>query len=94
MMNTMILVSRSFHDFPVTLDQNGWWVKIETEELLNSLLHSNHRYFTYQIYFGRALNTNKSNNKMNRNTEFLKVLEAVQCVTNLRKTSTIDLNNN
>ena len=74
--NTMkwILASRLLHSCQAILSQNGWWVKIKAERTSNSSLHSNYKYFTYQIYFGRALNTNKSNNKMNRNNEYLKVL--------------------
>ena len=34
MTNTMILVSRSFHNFPVILDQNGWWIETQAGELL------------------------------------------------------------
>ena len=52
------------------------------------------KYFTYKIYFGRALDTYKSNDKMNRNDNIFKGNEALDGVTLLHKTSTIGKNNN
>ena len=70
MTNTMILISRSFHNFPAILDQNGWWVKIETEELLTPYSIQVKNISLNKYISDEALNTIKSNDKMNRNTEF------------------------
>ena len=51
--------------------------------------------FTYKIYFGRALDTYKSNDKMNRHRYIFKDNEALAGVTLLHNTSTIGkINNN